>query len=82
LIIFNFIVEKRVKIFEDPYEAAKYADAIIVVTEWNEFKELDYQRIYNDMQKPAFLFDGRLILDEKALTKIGFKVEVVGKVIL
>ena len=53
-----------------------------MVTEWNEFKELDYQRIYNDMQKPAFLFDGRLILDGKALTKIGFKVEVVGKVIL
>jgi UDPglucose 6-dehydrogenase len=52
-----------------------------VVTEWNEFKVLDYQRIYDDMQKPAFLFDGRLILDGPALAKIGFKVQVVGKLV-
>lgn len=40
---------------------------------------MDYQRVYDGMNKPAYLFDGRLIVDEKALRDIGFKVEVIGK---
>jgi UDPglucose 6-dehydrogenase len=73
-------VEKRVKIFDDAYSAAHDADAVIIVTEWDEFKVLDYQRIYDSMRKPAFIFDGRLILDRLALNNIGFRVEVVGQV--
>ena len=64
---------------KDPYEAAKGAHAILVMTEWDMFKDLDYERIYADMQKPAFLFDGRNILDHAKLRKIGFQVYAIGK---
>lgn len=63
----------------DPYEAARGAHAIAVVTEWSVFKTLDYKRIYDVMEKPAFLFDGRNILDHRALFEIGFNVFPIGK---
>eukprot|EP00475_Leptophrys_vorax_P043431 TRINITY_DN8367_c0_g1_i1.p1 TRINITY_DN8367_c0_g1~~TRINITY_DN8367_c0_g1_i1.p1 ORF type:complete len:482 (-),score=55.63 TRINITY_DN8367_c0_g1_i1:287-1732(-) len=69
----------RVTVDLDPYEAAKGATAIAVITEWDEFKTLDYQRLYDGMQKPAFIFDGRNILDVAALRKIGFVVYAIGK---
>jgi len=64
-----------------PYEAAIGAAAVVIATEWDEFRSdcLDYTRVYSGMNKPAYLFDGRLIIDEKALKEIGFKVEVIGK---
>ncbi|KGO87426.1 UDP-glucose 6-dehydrogenase [Flavobacterium rivuli WB 3.3-2 = DSM 21788] len=65
--------------FQDPYEACKDAHAIAVLTEWDEFKEYDWQRIYDNMKKPAFVFDGRAILDGKKLTDIGFVFHVIGK---
>jgi len=55
-------------------DACKDADALVIATEWKEFKELDWEKIYEDMSKPAFVFDGRLILDVEKLKKIGFKV--------
>ncbi|KAG4102874.1 UDP-glucose/GDP-mannose dehydrogenase family, UDP binding domain-containing protein [Neocallimastix lanati (nom. inval.)] len=61
------------------YEASYGANAIVICTEWDEFKSLDYKRIYNDMSKPAFIFDGRLILNHKELKQIGFSVEAIGK---
>jgi UDPglucose 6-dehydrogenase len=64
---------------KDAYEACKDAHAVAVITEWDEFKTLDWQRIYDSMMKPAFLFDGRNILNHKELTKIGFKVKAIGK---
>jgi UDPglucose 6-dehydrogenase len=63
----------------DAYEACKDAHAIAVLTEWDEFKTLDWERIYRDMKKPAFLFDGRLILDRQKLSDIGFNVYSIGK---
>lgn len=45
----------------------------------DEFKTLDYQRIYNNMAKPAFVFDGRGVVDIDALRKIGFEVYCIGK---
>jgi UDPglucose 6-dehydrogenase len=63
----------------DAYEACKDAHAIAVLTEWDEFKTLDWERIYRDMKKPAFVFDGRLILDRKKLSEIGFNVYSIGK---
>ena len=64
---------------DDPYEAARGAHAIAVMTEWNCFKELDYKRIFDSMEKPAFIFDGRNILDQEALYEIGFNVYPIGK---
>lgn len=64
---------------EDPYEACKDAHAIAVLTEWDEFKDYDWQRIYDNMKKPAFVFDGRNILDGNKLMEIGFVFKAVGK---
>ncbi|CAH1778284.1 unnamed protein product [Owenia fusiformis] len=72
-------VDKLVSLFSDPYRAAEGAHAVVVCTEWDEFKTLDYQRIYNNMLKPASIFDGRMILDHEALHDLGFHVETIGK---
>ena len=63
----------------DPYDACKDAHAIAIITEWDEFITLDWQKIYDNMKKPAFLFDGRNILNHEDLKKIGFKVFAIGK---
>jgi UDPglucose 6-dehydrogenase len=63
----------------DVYEACKETDALVVCTEWDQFKTLDYKRIYQSMRKPAFIFDGRLILNASELRQLGFNVEVIGK---
>ncbi|OUM69270.1 hypothetical protein PIROE2DRAFT_65831 [Piromyces sp. E2] len=52
------------------YDAAYNSDAIVICTEWDEFTSLDYQNIYNNMNKPAFIFDGRLILNHHELKKL------------
>ncbi len=68
----------RYELVRDPYKCAKDAHAILILTEWNEFKTLDYRKLYESMEKPAFIFDGRNILDHKALYKIGFNVFPIG----
>ena len=65
--------------FDNPYEAMKDAHAIAIMTEWDEFKTYDWNKIYDQMKKPAFIFDGRNILDEKEMTKIGFEYSSIGK---
>ncbi|XP_028753786.1 UDP-glucose 6-dehydrogenase 1-like [Neltuma alba] len=70
---------KQVRIVKDAYEATKDAHGICVLTEWDEFKTLDYQRIFDNMQKPAFVFDGRSILNAGKLREIGFIVYSIGK---
>jgi len=69
----------KVTYVEDPYEAAAGCCAIGVMTEWSLYKDLDYREIYGKMAKPAFVFDGRNILDHEALHEIGFNVFPVGK---
>jgi UDPglucose 6-dehydrogenase len=64
--------------FEDPYAACKDSHAIAILTEWDEFAQYDWQRIYDSMQKPAFVFDGRNILNRMALEKIGFRYQAIG----
>ena len=64
---------------KDAYEACAGAHAIAIVTEWDEFKTLDYAKIFAGMPKPAFLYDGRNIVDLAALRKIGFKASGIGK---
>jgi UDPglucose 6-dehydrogenase len=63
---------------EDPYVAARDADAIAILTEWEVYRHLDYCRIYDTMIKPAFIFDGRNLLDHEALYKLGFNVYPIG----
>lgn len=69
----------RLTVAKDAYEACAGAHAIAIVTEWDEFRKLDYARIHAAMPKPAFLFDGRNIVDLAALRKIGFRVAGIGK---
>jgi UDPglucose 6-dehydrogenase len=69
----------RVRFEPDPYAAAHRAHAIAVLTEWPQYTELDYDKIYRSMVKPAFLFDGRNLLDHRKLYEIGFNVYPIGK---
>ena len=69
----------RVTFEPDPYVAANNAHAIAILTEWSQYTQLDYERIYNSMVKPAFIFDGRNLLDHKKLYEIGFNVYPIGK---
>jgi len=72
-------LEKLVITESDPYECATGAHAIAVLTEWDEFKEYDYKKLYDNMMKPAFIFDGRNLLNHAALREIGFEVYSIGK---
>jgi UDPglucose 6-dehydrogenase len=69
---------EKIQIEDDVYVACAGAHAIAVLTEWDQFKTLDYQRIYDAMQKPAFMFDGRNLIDSDALEAMGFNVWSVG----
>lgn len=73
------LIEQNVVTGRDAYEVASGAHAIAVMTEWDEFTKLDFNRVYQSMPKPAFVFDGRNILDSKLLKQIGFEVHCVGK---
>jgi len=68
----------KVNFVEDPYEAAKDADAIAIMTEWNLYRTLDYKKIYDSMRKPAHLFDGRNILNQAEIEAIGFDTHAIG----
>nr|WP_315211469.1 UDP-glucose 6-dehydrogenase [uncultured Flavobacterium sp.] len=67
-----------VKSFDNPYEACHNAHAIAVLTEWDEFINYDWQKIYDSMQKPAFIFDGRNLLNASELRAIGFVYQSIG----
>lgn len=72
-------VQKYVSICGNAMIACKDAHAMAVVTEWDEFKDLDYDAVYETMTKPSFVFDGRNVLDHGALREIGFVVYSIGK---
>ncbi len=67
-----------IQCLDSAYTACDKAHAIAVLTEWDEFKTYDWQKIYDNMLKPAFIFDGRNLLDGKALAKIGFIYQGIG----
>jgi UDPglucose 6-dehydrogenase len=69
----------KIELAADPYAAAKGAHGIAVCTEWDEYRKLNYQTIFETMEKPAFIFDGRNILDHRKLFEIGFNVFPIGK---
>lgn len=72
-------LEQAVTTSPDAYTACSGAHALAIMTEWDAFKTLDYQKIYSTMAKPAFVFDGRNILDHDKLREIGFEVYAIGK---
>jgi UDPglucose 6-dehydrogenase len=70
---------EQVTVTSDAYEATKEAHGVCILTEWDEFKTLDYKKIYDNMQKPAFVFDGRNVVNADKLREIGFIVYSIGK---
>jgi len=71
--------EELISICDDAYSACQDAHAVCILTEWTEFKSLDWVKIYKGMKKPAFIFDGRNIVDVEAVKKIGFNCFSIGK---
>jgi UDPglucose 6-dehydrogenase len=71
--------DARLSIAADVYEACDKAHAVVLLTEWDEFRHLDFVRIHASMQKPAFLFDGRNLLDLAHVRAIGFQAYGIGK---
>ena len=69
---------KQLQSFSSPYDACHGAHAIAVLTEWDEFKTYDWQKIYDGMQKPAFVFDGRNLLHRAEMEAIGFVYQGIG----
>ncbi|MFP4446386.1 MAG: nucleotide sugar dehydrogenase [Desulfosudaceae bacterium] len=68
----------RITYEEDPYQAAAGSHAIAVLTEWEMYKTLDYAAVYETMEKPAFIFDGRNVTDHRELYRLGFNVYPTG----
>lgn len=66
-------------IYNDALSACIKTEAIVAATEWKEFRDIDWQAVYDSMDKPAFVFDGRMLLDAKKLREIGFNVTVIGR---
>lgn len=75
----RWLVENNVSVAKNCYEAADDAHAIAVLTEWDEFKEIDFQQIHASMHRPSFLFDGRNLLDQETMDGLGFEMHAIGK---
>lgn len=71
-------IDSNVTYESDPYKAAEGAHALLILTHWSQFKILDYAKIFVSMQKPAFLFDGRRLLDKEKMHALGFNVYSIG----
>jgi UDPglucose 6-dehydrogenase len=69
----------RVTLEKDPYKAVAGSHAVALLTEWRSYKDLDFQKLYDSMEKPAFFFDGRNCVDHEELHRIGFNVYAIGK---
>ena len=75
----RWLVENNVTIANDCYEAADDAHAIAILTEWDQFKTLDFEKVHAAMHRPSFLFDGRNLLDQATMNGIGFEMHAIGK---
>jgi UDPglucose 6-dehydrogenase len=69
---------RLLKVVKDPYISCEEAHAIAVLTEWDEFIEYDWKKIYDSVVKPAFVFDGRKLLDAELMADIGFDYSSIG----
>ena len=70
---------RLLKVVNDPIKASEDAHAIAILTEWDEFKDYDWKSIYQKMLKPAFVFDGRRLLEKETMQKIGFEYYKIGQ---
>jgi UDPglucose 6-dehydrogenase len=70
---------RLLKVVSDPKDAVEKAHATAVLTEWDEFAEFNWKEVYDSMLQPAFVFDGRMLLDHEELESIGFEVYTIGK---
>lgn len=68
----------QVQMCANPYQAVEKADALMVVTEWNEFKQVDLQEVRKLMRQPI-IFDGRNIYDPKPMQRLGFHYRGLGR---
>ena len=68
----------KIEVGTNPYEVCNNAHAIAILTEWDEFKDYDWKKISYSMSKPAFVFDGRNLLDKQKMKEIGFVYSAVG----
>ncbi len=75
-------IKGNVKYIDDPYKAAAGCHALVILTDWDLYRRLDFKRIYRSMVKPAFIFDGRNIIDHQKCFNIGFNVYPIGKPVL
>ncbi len=73
------LIESNVTVADSAYASANEAHAIAVLTEWDEFKAVDASRVFEGMRQPAFIFDGRNILDRARLIQLGFEVHSIGR---
>lgn len=70
---------RLVTVINDPYDALSGAHAVAVLTEWDEFRTYDWAKIKEDMKKPAFVFDGRKLLNREQLAELGFDYYAIGE---
>lgn len=70
---------RLIKVVKDPYEAIKEAHAVAILTEWDEFKNLDWSLIKSEMKKPSFVFDGRKILDKYKMINLNYAYYAIGE---
>jgi UDPglucose 6-dehydrogenase len=72
-------IKGEITYIEDPYKAVSQCHAIAILTEWDLYRNIDYEKVFSKMKKPAFVFDGRNILNHKKLFDMGFNVYSVGR---
>jgi len=72
------LLGRQVPLAKDPYQLARDADCLLLVTEWKEFKDLDFARIKKLMRQPV-LVDGRNLYDPEKMRKLGFRYVAVGR---
>lgn len=72
-------IPKSVQVFNDPYDAVRGCHAVVICTECDELVTLDYKKMYDSMEKPAYLFDGLKMVDHNKLIGMGYHVMTIGK---
>ena len=79
---FKYMVDPKaldfIRFFDNAYDAIKDTELLVIITEWDEYKQLDYKKIY-DMVQQKVIVDFRNILNEQEIEKIGFKYYYIGK---
>ena len=71
-------LEEAITVCPSVLDACYDAEAVVIATDWDEFKNIDWSLVYNVMRKPAVVFDGRRVIDPAKLRDIGFKVHAIG----